>query len=296
MCRSHHESDTSWVAKLTTHLCNDWSIYSPENDFNPHLTISRNIEQAMTLSTKIIYVMSPHYVSSKMCLLETEIALKLYLQKNQLNIIIPVMIQTCDIPDCLLPIRYVDARKSEEKWLPVLLSCLSESVMMKPPVILPEGKQYHVFFVYRTVVPDKDWVKEIARSLETSDSGLKCAYHERDFFPGWTIFENITHFLKCSLKVIVVLTPDFLKSSWTKYETELAQLISMKPSCDVRIIPVVVQYCEIPESLINLTYLDATDAFPIWWPRLLKTINLPSKYCFNAQNYQLILNITIINL
>jgi hypothetical protein len=61
--------------------------------------------------------------------------------------------------------------------------------MMKPPVILPEGKQYHVFFVYRTVVPDKDWVKEIARSLETSDSGLKCAYHERDFFPGWTIFD-----------------------------------------------------------------------------------------------------------
>lgn len=284
MCRSHHECDTSWVAKLTTHLCKEWSIYSPENDFNPHLTISGNIEQAMTLSTKIIYVMSPHYVSSKMCLLETEIALKLYLQKNQLNIIIPVMIRTCDIPVCLLPILYIDARKSEEEWLPVLLSYLSQPVMMKPPVILSEGKQYHVFFVYRTVVPDKDWVKEIARSLETHDSGLKCAYHERDFIPGLTIFENITHFLKCSLKVVVVLTPDFVQSAWTKYETELAQLISMRPSYDVRIIPVVVQDCKIPESLINLTYLDATDAFTIWWPRLLKTINLPSKYCLNVQN------------
>lgn len=54
-------------------------------------------------------------------------------------------------------------------------------------------------------------------------------------------------------------------------------MISLNPSGDVRIVPVVVQHCTIPESLINLTYLDATDTFLTWWPRLLKTINIPNK-------------------
>ncbi|CAG2194099.1 unnamed protein product [Mytilus edulis] len=173
-----------------------------------------------------------------MCQLETEIALKLYLHDRQSSTIPPIMIDTCDVPDCLQPLRYIDARKAE--------------------------------------IPDKDWVKEVACSLEAHESGLKCAYHERDFIPGLTIIENIVHFLKCSLKVVIVLTPDFLESSWTKYETELAKLISLNPAGDVRIVPVVVQDCTIPECLINLTYLDATDTFFTWWPRLLKTINIPN--------------------
>ncbi|XP_063428656.1 uncharacterized protein LOC134711746 [Mytilus trossulus] len=277
ICRSQHENDIRWVSKLNYHLKQKgYSVYSPENNFNPNITIAQNIEKAMQSSLKIVYVLSPRYISSKMCQLETEMALKLYLHDRQSSTILPIMIDTCDVPDCMLPLRYIDARKAESDWLSTLLSSLAKPVISKPLAVLPEGKQYHVFFVYRTVVPDKDWVKEVACSIEANESGLKCAYHERDFIPGLTIIENIVYFLKCSLKVVIVLTPDFLESSWTKYETELAQLISLNPTGDVRVVPVVVQDCTIPECLINLTYLDATDTFFTWWPRLLKTINIPN--------------------
>ncbi|CAG2239415.1 unnamed protein product [Mytilus edulis] len=277
ICRSQHENDNSWASKLNYHLKQQgYSVYSPENNFNPNITIAQNVEKAMQSSLKIVCVLSPRYISSKMCQLETEIALKLYLHDRQSSTILPIMIDTCDVPDCLQPLRYIDARKAESDWLPILLSSLAKPIISKPLAVLPEGKQYHVFFVYKTVVPDKDWVKEVACSLEAHESGLKCAYHERDFIPGLTIIENIVHFLKCSLKVVIVLTHDFLESSWTKYETELAKLISLNPAGDVRIVPVVVQDCTIPECLINLTYLDATDTFFTWWPRLLKTINIPN--------------------
>lgn len=277
ICKSHHQSDINFVSKIEDH-CRDNGLilYSQENDFNPHATVLKNIEQAMRQSVKIVIVFSSHYLSSKLCKLETELAMEIYLHDSKSSAIIPVLIEKCEIPEQMVPLRFIDARRCDGEWLSELLSTIQNILPTETVLTLPEGKQCHVFFIYRTVYPDKDWVKQVAESLEADEMGFKCAFHERDFIPGLSILDNIVYFLKCSLKIVIVLTPEFLNSAWTKYETELAQILSIKQD-DLRIIPVMLQSCDVPDTLKTLTYLDATDTFSSWWPRLLKTINIPSK-------------------
>lgn len=277
ICKSENRNDTSVVSKIED-ICrqNGLILYSHENDFNPHLTILKNREQAMRQSVKIVFVLSSHYLSSKIGALEMDLAITIFLNDRKCSSVIPVLIEECEIPTHMITLRFIDARNDKNDWLSDLMIAIQRIEHLEQTLMLPEGKQYHVFFIYRTVFPDKDWVKQVAESLEASEMGFKCAFHERDFVPGQSIFDNIVYFLKCSLKIVIVLTPEFLNSAWTKYETELAQILSMNHD-DIRIIPVVVQNCDIPDILKTLTYLDATDVFSTWWPRLLKTINIPSK-------------------
>lgn len=121
-----------------------------------------------------------------------------------------------------------------------------------PP--LPEGKTKHFFVSYNS--SDKECVFTIVNDLEKR-FGLHCVFDERDFQGGKDISVNILEGIKCSLKVLIFLTGNFLRSGWCKYETDAAFVTSMGCgySC---IVPVVLEECEIPPTLVTLTYIDAT--------------------------------------
>ncbi|XP_053384636.1 uncharacterized protein LOC123536364 [Mercenaria mercenaria] len=119
---------------------------------------------------------------------------------------------------------------------------------------LPDGKTKHFFVSYNSL--DKQRVFAIVDEVEKR-FGLQCVFDERDFQGGKDISVNIREGMMNSLKVLLFLTPNFLQSGWCKYETDAAFVLSMGCgySC---IVPVLLEECEIPPTLVTLTYIDAT--------------------------------------
>jgi hypothetical protein len=119
---------------------------------------------------------------------------------------------------------------------------------------LPEGKSKY-FFVSNSS-EDNATVLSIIGELEERFK-LSCIYADRDFQGGKDITANIREGMSQSLKVLLFLSPNFLQSGWCKYETDAAFITSM--GCGYSCItPVLLEECEIPATLVTLTYIDAT--------------------------------------
>ena len=80
---------------------------------------------------------------------------------------------------------------------------------------------------------------------------------DRDFYPGWSILENITEAITKSYKVIL-LTDHFIKSKWCEYEADQALIVRLLETNQNCVIPIILEQCEIPNKLKRLAYLDLT--------------------------------------
>ena len=147
------------------------------------------------------------------------------------------------------------------------------------PKPLPPGKLYHVFLSYRAAGPttslDRTWVRNVREKLE-NEYGYVCCDHERDFIPGWKIVDNITHCIMSSVKTVIVLSEQAVKSPWCSFEAEL----SLTMNLDMRkrtLIPVIIEQCEVPPHLSSLTYIDGRENPDVWWPALIRAINSTGK-------------------
>ena len=68
---------------------------------------------------------------------------------------------------------------------------------------------------------------------------------------------NMENAVEHSRKTLLVLTPNWVASEWTKFEALLAQ--TKDPAGrGQRILPLMVQSCELPRRLQVFTYLDLT--------------------------------------
>jgi hypothetical protein len=81
---------------------------------------------------------------------------------------------------------------------------------------------------------------------------------DRDFYPGWSILENITEVITKSYKVILIFTDHFIKSQWCEYEADQALIVRFLESKQNCVIPIILEQCEIPNKLKHLAYLDLT--------------------------------------
>ncbi|MBL7209066.1 MAG: toll/interleukin-1 receptor domain-containing protein, partial [Dehalococcoidia bacterium] len=88
--------------------------------------------------------------------------------------------------------------------------------------------------------------------------GLRVCIDYRDFEVGTPSLVNMENAVKHSRKTLLVLTPAWVKSEWTEFE---ALLIQTKDPVGRgrRILPLMVQSCELPDRLQVFTYLDLTD-------------------------------------
>ena len=50
--------------------------------------------------------------------------------------------------------------------------------------------------------------------------GARLCLHHRDFAPGKTIFENIVYSLEMSKSCVIVLSKDYAKSDWCRFEAQ----------------------------------------------------------------------------
>uniref|UniRef100_A0A671Z0C3 TIR domain-containing protein n=1 Tax=Sparus aurata TaxID=8175 RepID=A0A671Z0C3_SPAAU len=145
---------------------------------------------------------------------------------------------------------------------------LSPSVYAPPT--LRDGECYHVFISYSST--DYQWTHSLINHLESC--GLQVCYHERDFTPGRTVLENMSDCIQESQKVLLVLSPEFVRSRWCLLEANMSlfrDCLERKPIIPVLLEPGV----SVPLHLCHLTYLEANDLD--FMNKLLKVLCTPNK-------------------
>jgi len=140
-----------------------------------------------------------------------------------------------------------------------------------PTTALPADRFAHDVFISYSH-NDKDWVyQRLLPSLEAA--GLKVCIDFRDFEPGLPSLINMENAVERSRKTLIVLTPAWVESEWTAFESLLIQ--TDDPAArQRRIIPLLLTLCQPPKRIAILTYLDFTDPnqFDFQMGRLIKAV------------------------
>ena len=121
---------------------------------------------------------------------------------------------------------------------------------------------------------DEEYAKEILRYLEDEhEPPFRMCVHFRDFCPGRSIIENINEAIHQSSRNIILLSPNFLQSSWCRFEFEQAyhKEIHEDPQSLIVIIVEDFQKVDIPEDIATYqkthTYIRYGDR--LFWDRLV---------------------------
>lgn len=140
-----------------------------------------------------------------------------------------------------------------------------------PPTTAAPTATYDVFISYSS--QDKVWVRgELLTRLEAA--GLKTFIDFRDFQLGAPSITEIERGLLASRKTLLVLTPAYLTSGWTEFETLLLQ--TADPTNRLRrLIPLLKDRCDLPQRIRFLTYVDFTDPTErnFAWHKLLTSLD-----------------------
>jgi tetratricopeptide (TPR) repeat protein len=130
--------------------------------------------------------------------------------------------------------------------------------------------EYDVFISYSTA--DKAWVRgKLLTRLQ--NAGLKVCIDFRDFRPGAPTVTEIERLMEASARTLLILTPAYLASQWTEFETLLLQTFDPM-NRELRLLPLLKEPCELPKRLGIYTRLDfAEPDDPIFvWTQLLTAL------------------------
>ncbi|XP_062607528.1 toll-like receptor 4, partial [Saccostrea cucullata] len=112
--------------------------------------------------------------------------------------------------------------------------------------------QYDAFVSYAD--EDRSFVLRMIKELE-EEEGIKLCIHQRDFVPGFDIAENIITAVNKSRKTIILISPNFIKSSWCMYELHIAKMEEIYSRNDENVIFLIL-YETLPLKDIPLTLMD----------------------------------------
>lgn len=118
---------------------------------------------------------------------------------------------------------------------------------------LPAGKKYHLFVSCSSL--DNRSIEPILETLKDLYN-IKCV-DPADFIAGKPVLQNINDLMVESMKMLIVITPNYLESNFCKYEKCLAFFIHAGESRHC-LIPLLLEPCDdLPVELKQLTYIDA---------------------------------------
>lgn len=129
---------------------------------------------------------------------------------------------------------------------------------------------YDVFISYSA--QDKAWVRgELLPRLE--QAGLAVCIDFRDFRPGAPSVTEMERGVLTARRTLLVLTPAYLTSAWTEFETLLLQTLD-PANRTLRLIPLRKELCDLPLRIRYLTYVDFADPddLAIAWRQLLTAL------------------------
>jgi hypothetical protein len=117
------------------------------------------------------------------------------------------------------------------------------------------GYSYDVFISYSS--KDKDWVRhDLLPKLDAA--GLRVIIDYRDFEVGTPTLENIERAVDSCRHTVLVLTPNWVSSEWTSFESLLVGT-SDPAARRRRLIPLKLEPCSLPARIAMLTFLDFTE-------------------------------------
>ncbi|XP_062576729.1 uncharacterized protein LOC134238618 [Saccostrea cucullata] len=121
---------------------------------------------------------------------------------------------------------------------------------------LQADKKYHLFISYSS--DDRDDANKICECMEQRFH-MKCMNFERDFVPGKNIDDNIADNMRKSVKVLIILSPNYLQSHWCVTEAREAAQLSFTGFSDVNVIPLLLRPLgkDLPPFLKSYIYIDA---------------------------------------
>ena len=133
--------------------------------------------------------------------------------------------------------------------------------------------RYDVFISYSHA--DEAWAEgTLLPRLE--GAGLRVCIDFRDFLPGKPALINMQDTVRDSRFTLLALTPDWVKSEWTLFESLLSR--TKDPAgLQRRTIPLLLQACDLPDLIAMITWVDFTrsDRLEIAWRQLLTGLGVP---------------------
>ena len=116
---------------------------------------------------------------------------------------------------------------------------------------------------------DKPFVERLVDALDRL--ALHAWFDEREIVVGDSIVERIDAALKRARYLIAVLSPRSIERSWVRRELN-SSLMRQLAAEDIRILPVLLESCDIPPLLADIKYADFRDGFEGGFESLLVAI------------------------
>jgi toll-like receptor 2 len=116
---------------------------------------------------------------------------------------------------------------------------------------------------------DSYWVENLlVQELENLDPPFKLCLHKRDFVPGKWIIDNIIDCIEKSHKTVFVLSENFVRSEWCKYELDFSHFRLFDENNDAAILVLLepIEKKAIPQRFCRLRKIMNTKTY-LEWPR-----------------------------
>jgi hypothetical protein len=123
-----------------------------------------------------------------------------------------------------------------------------------PP--LKDLYRYHIFFSHS--LEDSKWISGIVYRLESEPYNYKCHYNDSVIQTKQNIQQTLMSAVILSERVVIVLSPSYVKTNWTEFQ-ELLQNLTTCSLHQQRMLVVLLKDCNIPEQLQPLGFLDARE-------------------------------------
>ncbi|ERE92545.1 toll-like receptor [Cricetulus griseus] len=114
---------------------------------------------------------------------------------------------------------------------------------------------------------DSYWVENLmVQQLENSEPPFKLCLHKRDFVPGKWIIDNIIDSIEKSHKTLFVLSENFVRSEWCKYELDFSHFRLFDENNDAGILVLLepIEKKAIPQRFCKLRKIMNTKTYLEW--------------------------------
>ncbi|MEP7135060.1 MAG: toll/interleukin-1 receptor domain-containing protein [Chloroflexota bacterium] len=132
--------------------------------------------------------------------------------------------------------------------------------------------KYDVFVSYSST--NKEWVRKTFVPI-LEKAGLKVCDYYRDFDVGAPIVMEMERAVLESRKTIPILSPAYLKSGWTEFESLMFQTLDAA-NRNRRVLPVILEKCDLPLRIkyMNCINFADPDDVDIEWERLSRALEV----------------------
>lgn len=117
---------------------------------------------------------------------------------------------------------------------------------------MPSSKEFDVFLSHHST--DKSWIIKLKNILEAHD--LSVWLDKDEIRPGDLFAEALETGLLVCKSMVLIVSPEAMKSGWVKNEYYRALSIATKAEYDFRLIPVILRTAELPGFLLDRHWVD----------------------------------------